>query len=299
MRKLTHFLLLLTCLGSVHAQWQTRNGNLPGWHGGWAIDACDMNTAAVALAILDGVWQTTDAGVSWQSLAFPQTGNEYYAIDISMPDAEHVWVATDAGRILAWKATTGVWQQQYSDTNATKFMNYVQMFDTLNGIAMGDALSNGLSAVFLKTTDGGVHWLRTNNNGLAGSWSGDIWRRMDFVSASAGYFYESGVAPQRIFKTTDAAADWTALPFPDSVGVENLKFSGNQIGLVRGSAVYPLIARTLDGGNRWELFFYKTGMGGWGNDFEFLPGDPSKVWFTEGSSEVPRFQWTRQSRCFF
>jgi hypothetical protein len=39
----------------------------------------------------------------------------------------------------------------------TKFMNYIEMFDSLNGMAMGDAPTNDKPALFLKTTNGGTN----------------------------------------------------------------------------------------------------------------------------------------------
>ena len=301
MRKSALFVFSLIFLTSAHAQWQNRNGNLPGWHIGWAIDACDMNTAAVALAIVDGVWQTTNAGLSWRSLAIPFDFLGYEAIDISMPDAAHIWVATDAGRILAWQAKTGVWQEQFRDTNVTKFMNFIQMFDTLNGIAMGDAKADGLSAIFLRTNDGGVHWNSMNSSAF-GSGSGDTWRRLDFDSPTTGYFYESGVNPQKLYKTHDGGFQWEVQPLPDTIKVQNLNFQGDRIGLVKGfwwenpSLNGQLIARTMDAGGSWEVFNDTTTH--WGNDFEFVPGNPAKVWFTDNtrlffSTDTGR-TWTQQ-----
>jgi photosystem II stability/assembly factor-like uncharacterized protein len=275
-------LALLFCYADLSlAQWENRRSNLPTpWGLGLAIDACDTNVAVVALP--KGIWLTSDAGQTWLSLGYPNTDGK--PVDVAAPDCRHVWVASDAGRILQWNARSGIWQKQYEDTAITPFMNFIQMFDTLNGTAMGDAKAAGLPAVFLRTTDGGLHWTSVNDSAF-GAWSGDTWRRLDFTSPSVGFFYESGANPQKLYNTRDGGSHWIALPFPDTIKVQNVKFYGDRIGLVKGfwwenpSVNGQVIARTLDGGSSWEVF-NDTAMH-WGNDFEFVPGDPAKVWFTD------------------
>jgi photosystem II stability/assembly factor-like uncharacterized protein len=206
-----YLLLSFLSICSLQAPWEDRRGNLPsGWGVAWAMDACDMNTAVVALRT--GIWQTTDAGHSWQSLGYP-TSLYNLPSDVAMPDKYHIWVASDSGKIDFWLAANGTWHEQYHDTSVTTFMNYIEMFDTLNGIAMGDAKGSGLPAVFLHTSDGGAHLTSVNDSSF-GYFSGDLWRRLDFIRSSTGYFFESGQAPQRIYKTTDVCAHWTALPLP-------------------------------------------------------------------------------------
>jgi photosystem II stability/assembly factor-like uncharacterized protein len=152
-------ILLLFCTDLAFAQWNDRKSNLPvPWGTGWAIDAREKNIAVVALT--KGVWLTRDAGQTWLTLGYSNTNGT--AVDVAAPDDKHVWVASDVGRFLQWNAATGVWQKQYDDTAITAFMNCIQMFDTLNGIAMGDAKAEGLPAVFLRTTDGGLHWMSVN-----------------------------------------------------------------------------------------------------------------------------------------
>lgn len=275
--------LLICCAGPSVAQWQERKGNLPiPWGLGMAIDACDNSTAVVTLA--EGIWLTSDAGRTWLSLGYPNADG--LAWDVSMPDDGHVWVANSAGQILYWNAQTGTWRVEYEDTSVTRFMNYIQMFDTLDGIAMGDAKADSLPAVFLRTSDGGVNWTSVNDSAF-GYASGDTWRRLSFPGSSVGYFYESGTNPQKLYATRDGGSHWTVLPFPDTIGVQNLKFYDDQIGLAKGiwsegASVYgQVIARTLDGGSSWEVFSDSSMH--WGNDFEFVPGNPAEVWFTDNN----------------
>ena len=55
-----------------------------------------------------------------------------------MPDPSHIWAATGLGKIIASTDGGLSWIVQFDDTSKTGFMNYVEMFDNLNGIAMGD-----------------------------------------------------------------------------------------------------------------------------------------------------------------
>jgi hypothetical protein len=60
-----------------------------------------------------------------------------------------------------------------------------------------------------------------------------------------------------------------------------LKFYNEKIGVncvYIGSQNSKGIYTTHDGGKTWP--YVTPIIGGWGNDFEFVPNDPSKIWFT-------------------
>ncbi|GAB4297890.1 MAG: hypothetical protein Kow0098_22530 [Ignavibacteriaceae bacterium] len=67
---------------------------------------------------------------------------------------------------------------------------------------MGDALSEDLPAVFLKTTDGGDNWILVNQNTFGG-WASHMWRDIDFVNPLVGYFCAYGVNPRKLYKIID------------------------------------------------------------------------------------------------
>ena len=113
------------------------------------------------------------------------------------------------------------------------------MFDENNGIAMGDAVeSDEGPAVILRTTNGGTNWVSVNDSAFGG-YSGDLWRRIDFIDTNTGYFRESGVSPNLLFKTTDGCSTWTSLSFPQNSG-HVLKFYDENIGLAVNSSTYNL-----------------------------------------------------------
>jgi photosystem II stability/assembly factor-like uncharacterized protein len=207
----------------------------------------------------------------------PDIPVEASIVDIEMVDEQTIIYGSTNGMI--YKSTDGgnTWSQKFFNSSLTTFINYVKMFDADKGIAMGDALSGGLPAVFIKTTDGGESWVSINNNAFGG-YSGDTWRRIDFTDEHTGYFYESGINPQALYKTTDGGSSWNIVDSYPLVALIN--FYDDQIGLF---AIIPeyIVYRTVDGAISWSpssLVFPA-----WLGDFEFLPDDPSKIWFASKS----------------
>ena len=108
-----------------------------------------------------------------------------------------------------------------------------------------------------------------------------------------GYFFESGVNPQKLYKTIDGGRSWTLTRYPANY-VQVLKFYDRNIGLAvpGGDGIY----RTLYGGNTWDSIPIPSRH--WGEAFSFAPGNPAKVWFLDSddlyfSSDTGR-TWTAQ-----
>lgn len=283
MKSFLMFFLLITFFSFstyVDAQWIRQTNGLPeDWGLGWAIDASDSNNALISTST--GLFKTTNGGDSWTNIDLPDTIIET-GIDVSISDESHFWIATELGKIIATTDAGENWSIQFNDESQTDFMNYIEMFDELNGIAMGDAPFpfQNKPAVFLITTDGGSSWVKSNDTTFINVWSGDTWRRLDFTNPMHGYFYESGINPEKLFKTTDGCGSWSETNYSGSAKV--LKCFDEKIILVQSSICNPVcvykINRTTDGGDTWTEAQLGTS---WGNDFEFIPGDASKVFFTD------------------
>ena len=268
-------LIISFCSTFINAQWQKQTNGLPNtWNLGWAIDASDSNNILITTS--SGLFGTTDGGGNWSKIEFPDTIIET-AIDVSIINESHYWAATDLGKIIATTDAGKNWTVQFNDESKTQFMNYIEMFDEMKGVAMGDAPFplQKKTAVFLKTTDGGNTWIQSSDTTLIDVYSGDTWRRLDFVNPKLGYFYESGITPQKLLKTTNGCENWQNTYYPGAATV--LKCYNENI--VLAHSILPAgISRTTNGGNSWEESAFR---GGWGNDFEFIPGDASKVFFTD------------------
>jgi photosystem II stability/assembly factor-like uncharacterized protein len=271
------FFFLIFCSVLIHAQWYNTSQNLPAWDAaGWQLDACSNNDVIIAVTIQDySLYKTTNGGNSWTGLTLPAG---IFFDDISYIDQQHLWgVSADSSEI--WFSSNGgtSWTMQKNFQTSTSFMNYIKMFDTSNGIVMGDAIDENHPFLLARTTNGGVDWESVNDS-LTGV-SGDLWSRINFVNMQVGYFYNS--TTDKLYKTTTGGTSWNELTVNIPVsGIELLKFYNENYGflyIIDYSPAPNYLLRTTDGGENWEQ--YDINASAWPNDIEFLPGDPSKIWF--------------------
>jgi photosystem II stability/assembly factor-like uncharacterized protein len=233
------------------------------------------------------LYKTTDNGESWIELEIPKFKEEVDPVlDISIVDSLHFWAATEYGRIISTSDGGVTWVIQFENSELTNCMNYIEMFDLNNGVAMGDAPdflgtpSDSNKALFLRTADGGVNWqiMENKTNVFA---SGDSWRRLDFINSEVGYFYENFNVSliKGILKTSTAGSAWQIVhpPFKNQV----LKFYNENYGLTTsiGDGFRPVLKRTTTGGVTWDSLHLQ--MSGWGNDIEFIKNNLAKIWVTD------------------
>lgn len=261
----------------LNAQWYEVSSNLPHDWFTFSIDAIDSMTA-IGPIDANYIYLTTNGGINWNSISRPS-----WVDDIEIISTQQIWICNSACEIYGTSDGGVNWQLQFYDTSLTEFINYIEMFDALNGIAMGDAKDNSKPAIFLRTTDGGNNWISMNQNYLIGLFSGDQWRRVDFVNINTGYFYSSGESPQKLYKTTNSGQDWVAIN--DTLSCKVLKFYDENNGIVisfdySGNELIPVICKTTDGGISWKYITFATRHWTWGTAIEFSPTNPSKVWVT-------------------
>jgi photosystem II stability/assembly factor-like uncharacterized protein len=278
---LSSFLITLMCSVNLNAQWYEKSNGLPINCWAAAIDAYDSLIATGPYTqtsdyIPDSLYVTTNGGNNWYPIPLPdnlQLGDGL--VDISIIGEDKIWFCTDLGKI--YRTTDGGinWQLQFYDTLMTKFMNYVEMFDSLNGMAMGDAPAIDKPTLFLKTTNGGTDWISQNESYLIGMWGGDIWRRVDFVDINTGYFFSSG-GIGKLYKTINGGKDWQV--FNDTIFCNVLKGFDENIFLCEEAtaSLAGIIHRTIDGGQNWESEQFD--FLDWGYDIEFTAGNSSNVW---------------------
>jgi len=121
---------------SLQAQWIKKTTGLPYNLGGnsSSIDACDQDVAVVSTG--RNVYRTINGGESWHKLQLPDDIG--FIWDISMVDSSHIWICDGKGQIFATSDAGRNWALQFSDDTKTKFMNYIEMFNFNEGVAMGD-----------------------------------------------------------------------------------------------------------------------------------------------------------------
>lgn len=245
-----------------------------------AIDAVDSNVA-VAIAWNkepgggEGIFRTLNGGKTWHEL--PWLEGHPVLIDISLIDSTNIWVATNHS-ICHTSSSGRNWEVQYRTERNAISMSYIEMFDSLNGIAEADAFSEGLPVQILKTIDGGKNWISQNHSYLINQGLTCYWRGIHFVSPNVGYgrFVYIGIPLDTVFlqKSTDGGVSWNkaGLCVKDFY---TIRFYDEHIGIAAGLANKP-IYRTIDGGESWTSFPLNFNDG-WPNDIEFIADDPANV----------------------
>lgn len=270
-------IILFSVFDISFAQWELRNSGISEAHQtGSAIDAVDSNFAVAAYQ--NRVYKTENAGLNWVNITPP---NDSGFVDISVIENSHIWVCTKNGKILATTDGGTNWTIQFYDMQKTDFMDYIKMFDLNNGIAMGDAPASDKPVLFLKTTSGGVNWFPVNNDFLKGTFSSDLWRKVDFPDVDNGYYSPyGGFDFTKTYKTTNGGQSWNNTNQGEVP--ELIKFYDKDIGLiisyvgVKGIGVI----RTFNGLSMVDTVINANSI--WSpSDVEFFPGDPSKIFYLD------------------
>jgi len=271
--------------GPASAQWVSAKGNLPAGTGSFmTMDAIDEIVAVCSGRLVSGslqdVFMTTDGGTTWNCIHTAPASSEGI-ICITLSDANHIWCASSTGKIYGTSDGGTTWVKQFDDPTKTTYMNYIKMFDASHGIAMGDNPVKTNPALFLKTTDGGTTWLSMNTTSFGGVSSNNFYS-LCFLDTVTGYFYAWDGTNYRLMKTTNAGVGWSELARPTMGGIYGITFYNVFIGICSPASATPQsISRTLDGGVTWETNpSIHTGVA---SEFDFVPGDPSKVWMADYS----------------
>ncbi len=297
-------ILLFVLISTSLAQWQ-RIQTLPSWtYFGGCIDALGDNFA-VFTKTSGQLLITSDAGQTWTTKNLPFAD---LVVDISLVSNNIFFIATyEIGGTVGnfYKTTDGgnTWTSILSSSGLTGCGNYIRMFSETKGIAMGDGPFVSVSpyvlsikALFLKTTNG-EDWQQ--NNSAEVGFSGDSWRRIDFVDENNGYFYRSGISPELLLKTTDGGITWTNTNFRENGRGWMVKFYSKDYGFVYDYDYVNrinLIDRTTNGGVDWQTMNI-AGMGRI-NDIEYVHSKPAYVWL--GASTILYFSadsgktWTQK-----
>lgn len=250
---------------------QTTNGLNSALIDPYGLRAYD-NMNAVVGGYYSQVFITTDGGNNWVPHDFSSVADSQDVIAVSMTDPNNIWVATEKGMILNTADGGSSWSIQFNDTNVTKNMNYIEMFDPLNGVAMADSKILEDPSVILKTTDGGQNWTPVSTQQMKG-YSGDEWKRIDFVNMNTGYYYESGTNAQKLYKTTDGGVHWDTTNYSSVSNTAHImKFYDENVGFAYNTGK---ICYTLDGGQSWNIFQIQDQ--GWGSDIKFIKNNNSFI----------------------
>ncbi len=251
------FSVLILVASSLNAQWNIVNTGNYTWGSANAIDACDSATAVISVSSSTAgrlILLTTDSGTSWKNLNWP---NYTAAAHISMKDANHIWAGLYDGKIIATTNGGNTWQMQFSDSTKTHCINYVEMFNLNDGVAMGDAIEFGTpeSIFFInenvgwvvgkyiwKTTDGGTTWITQEK------FSPDfVGKNIYFTDENNGWI--NGDNNQNFYRTTNGGSSWQFLRSVIPL-MRKIYFQENQFGWTVSSST---LMKTTNSGEAWSI----------------------------------------------
>ncbi len=182
-------------------------------------------------AELNGIYKTTDGGVTW-SCTYLDSTQKFSITSLSSSDGIHVFAVDGSGRIIRSSNSGTDWEfvpvTQYNDYRFTiKFLN------STKGFLVGP--------VFKITEDGGTTW-----NDVSKSLKGSLFK-IDFANARTGI----GVGGNFIYKTTDGGHNW-------EIVYENSRSVFSYVDMVDSLHIwvtgYDSIYKSSDGGSSWLAF---------------------------------------------
>jgi photosystem II stability/assembly factor-like uncharacterized protein len=165
--------------------WQSLNVTNTGALSGLAI--IDGQTLVAVSGLIDAIYRSTDAGVTWVAVPHPRGGTWFGAVRF-VPGTQTGWTVGEGGKIL--KSTDGgaTWVQQRDASHPFNLID-VYFADLNNGWAVGGEE--------LHTNDGGATWVK-QNTGISAS--------VSVYAISPTTAWIGGL--QDIGRTTDGGATW-------------------------------------------------------------------------------------------
>jgi len=200
------------------------------------------NKAIYAATDANGLFYSYDSGESWMK-AGPVGNGRIEAVAIDPKDKCTIF-ATFANTILKSTDCSRSWKEVYIDTRADKAVTALAIDPYNNSLIYAGNTAGDI----LLSADGGGNW-QVNKR------LGDRVMKLMIASNDNRVIY-APTKGQGIFKTTDAAANWTNLSdslknFAGALEYKNLMFDFSQPNALLLVSKYGLI-RTKDGGASWE-----------------------------------------------
>lgn len=251
----------------------------------------------------DGLFRTTDAGVTWTKIAARAVVGSYISRVVVAPDNNQImYLGSDLGFLRSTDGGT-----TWTATQTSSYCTDILVDPTQPGTVFAAVWATGI----LKSTDYGATWTQLTNGLPSGNY-----RRINFASAPSNpqVMYAAYVAADYtlfgMYKTTDGGLSWTELAatpdylrgqgFYDSciiVDPDNpdICYAGGTFPY-GGEGNYGLI-RTADGGFSWNDI--NIGIDGsqphpdhhifaWGSDGRLWLGNDGGVWHTSNGGQT----WT-------
>ncbi len=256
---------------------------------GESMQAFSTSTNPSSFVIGDGIWKTTDAGVTWTQLASTKAtsvdGTKFtYISQMVVNNAGHIFVATrgrseTSGGII--KSTDGgtSWTRVLAPSSGigTATTGSINSMADIELATNGDLYAGTFNARVFRSSDGGTTWSNITPSGVVG-------QRVELALApstsnvtASTTIYAIGANGSNVGwfrRSDDGGANWTSLTAP-KYREQNCTMGSSDF--TRGQAWYDLILKvrpdnpnvvliggidvhsTSDGGASWNSISYWTG----------------------------------------
>jgi photosystem II stability/assembly factor-like uncharacterized protein len=183
----------------------------------------------------------------------------------------------------------GPWVAQYTGLPAgTKTINFRFSAVSENVCWALNLADSSTMIQFIRTTDGGAHWLVSAVKETPAGWRGSDITAYDADTAWVLMHDPSGAASGGVFKTTDGGAHWAqqSTAFPGNGGSPKLMhFFDGRVGVCIGNPNPPgdwEIYRTTDGGTNWARIHLPAESNEVTDSFMPSPTSGNNIWFSSG-----------------
>ena len=212
------------------------------------------------------VLKTNDSGNTWENISVPNSTKIDFR-DIEAFDDKTAIVMGISSPARFYKTNDGGknWDLVYFNENKEVFFDGLSFWDSKRGIAFSDPV-NG-EHYLIKTKDGGETWQEISSSvipkklaveyGFAASGTGIP------VFGNKTVWLGMGGEKARVFKSSDAGLNWTAVETPivhggESTGIYSLAFKNKKVGIAVGGDytdqnIKNTMVFTQDGGMTWHL----------------------------------------------
>lgn len=242
---------------------------------GWRIEDSHTTASLRGLSVrAEEIWasgtsgtylHSRDSGVTWHAgrvegagsldfRAVAAIGPRIYLVSSGPGEQSRIYESENAGKS---------WKLQFSNAVPQGFFDAVALWDTKNGIVLGDPIDGRWD--ILTTSDGGKHWTRhlgppsrTDEGAFAASGTCLIAR-----GTKDAWFVTGGKGGARVLHSTDRGQTWTSVETPirhdgPGAGIFSIAFKDDLNGIVVGGdyerpgASEGNVAITSNGGRTWR-----------------------------------------------
>ena len=205
-------------------------------HRGYSMDWVDANTMSLATRGPDGIFRTTDGGVTFtqQTPGIMTSTGIWYKIRFA--DASTGYAAGASGVMVKTTDGGATWNE-VTDGHGTSTIYSMYVFDANNLITIG------ASSKVYATTDGGTTWTPQTIPGTS-----TTLYDVTFVDQNLGFICGT---TGRVYRTTDHGTTWTQMTTPSTTTMYSVVFADADTGWVVGTG--GAMFKTTDGGTTWSL----------------------------------------------